>query len=123
MQRLRLASGPRARTAFACLNVLPLPGLGALLAGWRNPHTDLRRNGALQLLLLAGAYPWIVPGLAALVWGTYDALRIAKADLVPPEARAAPRVPAEPASAPPLPPAATAARAPSRHRPPRGPAP
>ncbi|HLF17101.1 MAG TPA: hypothetical protein VI796_06705 [Candidatus Thermoplasmatota archaeon] len=81
---LRLLLSPRTRAAFAALNVLPLPGLGAVLAGWRNPHTDLRRNGFWQMaLVLLGSYPLILPGAAGLAWAVWDALRMAQADLLP----------------------------------------
>ena len=82
MARLRLVLRPWERTAAAILNVVPLPGLGALLAGWRNAHTTLRRNGALQMaLVVLGAWPLIVPGVAGFAWAAWDAVRIARADL------------------------------------------
>lgn len=82
MARLRLVLRPWERTAAAILNVVPLPGLGALLAGWRNAHTTLRRNGALQMaLVVLGAWPLVVPGVLGFAWAVRDAVRIARADL------------------------------------------
>ena len=83
-RRLRLQLDPRWRTAFAVLNVLPLPGLGAVLAGWRNAHTTLRRNGCLQMaLVVLGSWPLIVPGVLGFAWAVVDAVRIGKAATVP----------------------------------------
>jgi hypothetical protein len=85
---------PEWQYAFAALNVLPLPGLGAVLAGWRNAHTTLRRNGALQMLLVVfGSWPLIGPGVAGLAWAIVDAVRIAKASPVPRPPRNAPLPP------------------------------
>jgi hypothetical protein len=102
MARLRLLLRPGERTAAAILNVVPLPGLGALLAGWRNAHTTLRRNGALQMaLVVLGSWPLIVPGAAGLAWAVWDTVRIARADLrrLPPGNE--PDPPAEPQARPP----------------------
>ncbi|HUR26468.1 MAG TPA: hypothetical protein VM327_10690 [Candidatus Thermoplasmatota archaeon] len=94
MARLRLLLRPWERTAAAILNVFPLPGLGALLAGWRNAHTTLRRNGALQMVLvLLGSWPLIVPGIVGLAWAIWDTVRIARADLRDPPPRAEPAAP------------------------------
>jgi hypothetical protein len=88
--RLRLQLRPSQRTAFAILNVIP-PGLGAILAGWRNPHTRLARNGALQLVLVAfGSWPLVLPGAIGFTWAGYDAWRIGKARLVPASPNEAP---------------------------------
>jgi hypothetical protein len=93
-RRLRLLLRPWERVACAALNVAPLPGLGALLAGWRNAHTTLRRNGALQMALVAfGAWPLVVPGAAGLLWAVWDAVRIAQARLKPLPPRDAPMPP------------------------------
>jgi hypothetical protein len=82
MARLRLLLRPWERTAAAILNVVPLPGLGAVLAGWRNAHTTLRRNGALQMALVVfGAWPLVIPGIIGLTWAVWDTVRIAQADL------------------------------------------
>ncbi len=84
MQRLRLQLRPGARTAGALLNVLPLPGLGALWVGWRNPHSRLLRRGWLQMVLvLFGSWPLIVPGAVGLAWAIMDAVRIGQAELSP----------------------------------------
>ena len=85
MARLRLLLRPRERTAAAILNVVPLPGLGALLAGWRNPHTRLRRNGSLQMALAVfGSWPLVVPGAVGLAWAAWDSVRIAQARMSSP---------------------------------------
>ena len=91
-RRLRLLLRPWERAACAVLNLVPLPGTGALLAGWRNAHTTLRRNGALQLaLVVLGSWPLILPGAAGFLWAAWDTIRIAHADLgpLPPKAPAA----------------------------------
>jgi hypothetical protein len=93
MDRLRLVLRPWERAAFAALNVLPLPGLGGILAGWRNAHTTLRRNGFLQLVLVVfGSWPLVVPGAVGLLWAIWDTVRIARARLrrLPPRNAAPP---------------------------------
>jgi hypothetical protein len=91
MARLRLLLRPTGRAILGTLNILPLPGLGALLAGWRNPHSRLVRHGAAQLVLvLLGSYPLIVPGVAGFAWAVWDAIRILRADLLPMPPRNAP---------------------------------
>ena len=80
MDRLRLLLRPWERWLFAGLNVLPIPGLGAILAGWRNAHTTLRRNGILQLVLVVfGSWPLVVPGIVGFAWAAWDAVRIGQA--------------------------------------------
>lgn len=80
MARLRLLLRPWERWTCVALNVLPLPGLGAVLAGWRNAHTNLRRNGVMQLtLVLFGSWPLIVPGAVGFAWAIWDAVRIGQA--------------------------------------------
>lgn len=82
--RLRLQLRPWERTLCAVLNVLPVPGTGAILAGWRNPHTHLLRRGILQMVLVVfGAWPLIVPGAIGLAWAAWDAVRMGQARLVP----------------------------------------
>lgn len=94
--RLRLLLRPWERTTYAVLNVVPLPGVGAILAGWRNVHTRLRRNGVLQLVLvLFGSWPLILPGAAGLAWAVWDAVRIAQAKV-----RMPPRNAPDPATLP-----------------------
>jgi hypothetical protein len=110
MARLRLLLRPWERTACAVLNVLPLPGLGAVLAGWRNPHTRLLRNGALQLALVAfGIWPLVLPGAAGLAWAGWDAVRIGQARLLrmPPRDAPDPATLPGPTARPPAPPRAS----------------
>jgi hypothetical protein len=84
MRPLRLQLSPGGRTLWALLNVLPLPGLGAMWVGWRNPHSRLLRNGWLQLVLvLFGSWPLLLPGAVGLAWAVWDAVRIGQARLVP----------------------------------------
>jgi hypothetical protein len=90
--RLRLQLRPWERTLYTILNVVPLPGAGAVWVGWRNPHTRLLRRGILQMVLVVfGAWPLIVPGAIGLAWAVWDAVRIGQARLValPPEGQAA----------------------------------
>lgn len=111
MARLRLLLRPWERWACVALNVLPLPGLGAVLAGWRNAHTTLRRDGALQMALVAfGAWPLIVPGAVGLGWAAWTAVRMGQADL----RRMPPRDAPDPAEAPAAPAAGKAAGRPRR---------
>jgi len=87
---LRLQLRPWQRTALAILNIVP-PGVGAIVAGWRNPHTRLLRNGVVQFVLVAfGAWPLVFPGIIGLAWAIWDAVRIFQARLVslPPPASA-----------------------------------
>ena len=109
MDRLRLVLRPWERTTAAVLNVVPLPGLGALLAGWRNAHTTLRRNGALQMaLVVLGSWPLIVPGALGFAWAVWDTVRIARAKLrrFPPANAPDPADESPKARAPPAPPKA-----------------
>ncbi len=90
-RRLALRVSPGARWALCILNVLPVPGVGAAVLGWRNPHTRLLRNGLMQLtLVVLGAWPLVVPGAIGLAWAIWDAVRIGKAHLLPLPPRAAP---------------------------------
>lgn len=106
MDRLRLLLRPWERTAYAVLNVLPLPGLGAVLAGGRNAHTNLRRNGVLQMALVVfGSWPLVVPGAIGLAWAVWTAVRIGQARIrmppadAPPPEQVAPRAPPPPKAA------------------------
>lgn len=83
-RRLVLRTSPRARWTLFALTLLPLPGLGAALLGWRNPHTRLLRNGLLQMtLVLLGSWPLVIPGAIGLAWAIGDAVRITQARLLP----------------------------------------
>lgn len=89
MARLRLLLRPWERWVCAVLNVLPLPGAGAIAAGWRNPHTRLVRNGCLQAVLVVfGSWPLIVPGAIGFAWAVWDAVRIGQARIRMPPADA-----------------------------------
>ncbi len=62
------------RLACVLLNLVPLPGLGATIAGWRNPHTPLRSHGIAQMILVVfGSWPLVVPGIAGFAWAAWDA--------------------------------------------------
>lgn len=83
-RRLRLRVSKTARWALFALTLLPLPGLGAAILGWRNPHTRLLSHGLLQLtLVLFGSWPLVLPGAIGLAWAVWDAVRIAQARLLP----------------------------------------
>lgn len=82
--RLRLRSPDWLRWTCFALTLLPLPGLGAAVLGWRNPHTRLLGHGLMQMtLVLFGSWPLVVPGAIGLAWAAWDAVRIAKARLLP----------------------------------------
>lgn len=84
MAPLRLMVGPRWRYVWAAMNVLPVPGAGAIVVGARNPHSRLLPHGVGQaLLVLFGSWPLVVPGLAGLAWAVWDAVRIAQCEMIP----------------------------------------
>lgn len=59
------------------LNIVPVPGIGAIIAGYRNPHSPLLRHGIAQALLVAfGSWPLILPGLIGLAWAIRTAMII-----------------------------------------------
>lgn len=73
----------RWRWVWTTLNVVPLPGVGALVVGARNPHTRLAAHGAAQALLVVfGTWPLVLPGLAGLTWAIFDAVQIARAEVL-----------------------------------------
>ncbi len=87
------------RPLWVVLNVLPVPGVGAMVVGRRNAHTKLLRNGILQcVLVVGGAWPLVVPGAVGLAWAIVDAVRIGQADVVqlPPKPGSTPPEPAKP---------------------------
>lgn len=82
-RRLRLRTSNAARWTLFALTLLPLPGVGAAILGWRNPHTRLLQRGLLQAaLVLFGSWPLVVPGAIGLAWAVWDAVRIAQARLL-----------------------------------------
>lgn len=73
------------KTTCVVLQVVPIPGVGAIIAGARNPHSRLLGRGISQAVLVVfGSWPLIIPGAIGLVWAIWDATRIAKA-VPPPE--------------------------------------
>lgn len=79
-----LLLGPRWKVACVTLQVLPLPGLGAVIAGHKNPHTKLRARGIAQLsLVVFGSWPLIIPGAAGVVWAWWDAFVMARTAVAP----------------------------------------
>ncbi|MGB0653098.1 MAG: hypothetical protein ACPGQL_07835 [Thermoplasmatota archaeon] len=65
------------RILCTVLAVVPLPGLGTFLAGWKNPHSGLRSRGILQMILVVfGSWPLILPGVAGFIWACWGAVRI-----------------------------------------------
>lgn len=92
----RLILSRRLRAACVALQVVPLPGLGAIIAGQRNPHTRLRARGIAQATLVVfGSWPLILPGAAGLAWAVWDAVRIAQWSQ-PPDAWSEPAPDADP---------------------------
>lgn len=70
---------PGWKRAAVVLEVFPLPGVGAVVAGVKNPHSGLAGRGLAQLaLVLFGSYPLLVPGAVGLAWAVYDAVRIGR---------------------------------------------
>ncbi len=62
------------RTLCVVLNIVPIPGVGAIVAGVRNPHSGLLRTGILQTLLVVfGSYPLIIPGAIGFGWAAWTA--------------------------------------------------
>ncbi len=65
------------RTLCVVLNILPVPGVGAIIAGIKNPHSGLLRTGIAQtLLVLFGSYPLIIPGAIGFVWACWTSYRM-----------------------------------------------
>lgn len=82
--RLVLRTSVWARWTLFALTLIPLPGVGAAILGWRNPHTRLLPNGIMQAtLVLFGSWPLVIPGAIGFVWAVWDAGRIAQARLLP----------------------------------------
>lgn len=78
-----LLLGPRWKIACIILQVVP-PGLGAIIAGHKNPHTKMRARGIAQLTLVVfGSWPLIIPGAAGLLWAWWDASQIARTAVPP----------------------------------------
>ena len=71
--------GPGWKTVCTVLQFVPLAGIGAIIAGHKNPQTTLLRNGVLQLTLFVLGAPLVLPALAAWAWAGKDAMRIRSA--------------------------------------------
>ncbi len=92
-----LLLGPRLRIACIVLQVFP-PGVGAIIAGSKNPHTKYLGRGIAQLVLvLFGSYPLILPGAIGLLWAWYDAIQIGRLS-APPGPMSRPTPDADPAT-------------------------
>ncbi len=75
----RVVLSPAWRVACIVLQVIPVPGVGAIIAGAKNPHSGLLGRGIAQVALVVfGSWPLIVPGAAGLIWAIVDAVRIAR---------------------------------------------
>lgn len=75
----RLVLSPAWRIACIVLQVVPVPGVGAIIAGIKNPHSGLRGRGIAQAALVVfGSWPLIIPGAAGLIWAIVDAVRIGR---------------------------------------------
>ncbi len=71
--------GRRLKPAVVTLQVVPIPGVGAMVAGARNPHSGLLGRGIAQAsLVVFGSYPLLIPGAIGLGWAIWDAVRIGK---------------------------------------------
>ncbi len=82
--RLVLRTSDWGRWTLFALTLLPIPGMGAAILGWRNPHTRLLPHGLMQAtLVLFGSWPLVIPGLIGFAWAVWDAVRIAQARLLP----------------------------------------
>jgi hypothetical protein len=104
--KLILGSGLR----VACIALQVVPGVGAIVAGSRNPHTTYLKHGIAQLaLFLFGTWPLIFPGAAAVVWAWVDAYRMGR-DAVPPGPWSTPTRDADPSTVRPTPADKRAAR-------------
>lgn len=65
------------RTTCTVLQIVPVPGIGAIIAGVKNPHSGLTGRGVAQAALVVfGSWPLIVPGAIGLLWAVWDAVRI-----------------------------------------------
>jgi len=65
------------RTACTVLQIVPIPGVGAMIAGWKNPQSGLLPRGSAQALLVVfGSWPLVVPGAVGLAWAVWDAFQI-----------------------------------------------
>lgn len=85
-----LVLGPRMRIVCIVLQVMP-PGLGAIIAGAKNPHTRYLKRGIAQMILVVfGSWPLIVPGAIGVVWAWTDAYRIGRDARLPPHVRPTP---------------------------------
>lgn len=61
------------------ITTMVVPGLGAMVLGWRNPHTRYLRVGFLQMLLfLFGSYPLLLGGIIAYAWAIPTGLAMLK---------------------------------------------
>ncbi len=75
----RLVLSPTWKWVCTVLQIVPLPGVGAIIAGIKNPHSGLTKRGIAQLALVVfGSWPLILPGAAGLIWAIVDAVRIAR---------------------------------------------
>lgn len=94
---MHLVLSPAQRVALPVLNVLPLPGVGAVWTGIKNPHSRYLWRGVGQIVLvLFGSWPLIVPGAAGLAWAVWDAVQIRRQSVDPPAwSRPAPDAPPE----------------------------
>lgn len=94
-----LLLGPRWKVACTILQVVP-PGVGATIAGAKNPHSRYLGRGIAQLaLVLFGSWPLLIPGAVGLIWAWTDAYRIAT-QAVPPGAMSRPTPDADPETLP-----------------------
>ncbi len=73
------------RATCITLQLVPVPGVGAMVAGAKNPHTKLLSHGIAQTALVVfGSWPLIIPGAAGLAWAAWDAYVIGRDTRMPP---------------------------------------
>lgn len=78
-----LLLGPRLKVVCIILQIVP-PGVGAIIAGAKNPHTGWLGRGIAQLVLVVfGSWPLLIPGAIGLIWAWTDAVRIARTSVPP----------------------------------------
>ena len=77
-----LLLGPRLK--ITCIVLQVIPGVGAIVAGAKNPQSRYLGRGIAQFcLVLFGSWPLIIPGAVGVIWAWTDAYRIGR-DAMPP---------------------------------------
>mgnify|MGYP000194527740 CR=1 FL=1 len=94
-----LLLGPRLK--ITCIVLQVIPGVGAIVAGAKNPQSRYLGRGIAQFcLVLFGSWPLIIPGAVGVIWAWTDAYRIGR-DAMPPGPMSRPTPDADPDTLPP----------------------